>query len=204
MQRYLRSAAIAVVLLLLLAIPVTAVLARSYFLAPTSYPAPDQPIAFPHTIHVRGLGLECTFCHRMASPEALGGINGDTPQTGPSTEVLRGSFTEGSWQGAYVPALEQCMFCHNVIPTTDRPELQRLVSSFTTGNPIEWKRVYQMPDHVHFPHPIHIDAGITCSTCHGDVGSMTQVRRARDLRMGDCIDCHQQNGARTDCAVCHY
>jgi hypothetical protein len=196
MQRYVRSGAIIVVLLLLLAIPVTAVLARSYFLAPTAYPAPDQPIAFPHTIHVQGLGLECTFCHRMAAPQALAGVDGATPQKGP--------FTEESWRGAYLPALEQCMFCHKVIPTTNRPELQRLVNAFNTGSPIEWKRVYQMPDHVHFSHPIHLNAGFDCSTCHGDVGSMTEVRRARDLRMGDCVDCHQQNGARTDCSVCHY
>jgi hypothetical protein len=197
MQRYLRASVFAVIVLLLLAIPITAVLARSYFLAPTAYPTPTQPITFPHVTHVTGLGLDCTFCHRMATPQALVSVSG-------ATTPEKGDFTEETGGGAYLPALQQCMFCHKVIPTTNKPDLQRLVDAFNTGTPIEWKRVHQMPDHVHFVHSVHINAGFQCSTCHGDVGKMTVATRARDLRMGDCINCHQQNGARTDCAVCHY
>lgn len=197
MQRYLRVSVFAVIVLLLLAIPITAVLARSYFLSPTEYPTPTQPIPFPHVIHVSGLGLDCTFCHRMATPNALVSVNGAmTPE--------KGDFTEETWGGAYLPALQQCMFCHKVIPTTNKPDLQRLVDAYNTNTPIEWKRVTQMPDHVHFVHSVHINAGFSCATCHGDVATMTTDQRVRDLRMGDCVSCHQQHGARTDCAVCHY
>lgn len=197
MRRYLRRSIFAVIVLILLAIPITAVLARSYFLSPTAYPTPIQPIEFPHSVHVTGLGLECSFCHRFATGKALVSVGGETTPA-------KGVFTEETWSGAYMPALQQCMYCHKVIPTTDRPELQRLVAAFNTGTPIEWKRVYQMPDHVHFAHAVHINAGFQCSTCHGDVGEMTTAIRARDLRMGDCVKCHQQYGARTDCSVCHY
>ncbi len=197
MQRYLRASVFVVIGLLLLAIPITAVLARSYFLSPTAYPTPTQPITFPHSVHVTGFGLECTFCHRFATDQALVNASG-------VTTPVKGSFTGETGGGAYLPALQQCMYCHKVIPTTNRPELQRLVAAFNTGTPIEWKHVYQMPDHVHFTHSVHINAGFQCSTCHGDVSKMTTATRARDLRMGDCIECHQQNGARTDCAVCHY
>ena len=31
---------------------------------------PDQPIAFPHTVHVGELGLDCTFCHRNVTKGA--------------------------------------------------------------------------------------------------------------------------------------
>lgn len=197
MQRYLRASVVVVIILLLLAIPITAVLARSYFLSPTAYPTPSQPITFPHSVHVAGFGLDCTFCHRSATDQALVSVSG-------ATTPVKGSFTEEAGGSAYLPALEQCMYCHKVIPTTNRPELQRLVAAFNSGTPVEWKHVYQMPDHVHFNHSVHINAGFQCSTCHGDVGKMTTATRARDLRMGDCIKCHQENGARTDCAVCHY
>ncbi|MDI3339648.1 MAG: cytochrome c3 family protein [Sphaerobacter sp.] len=176
MRRILRPVLFGVVALVLLAIPVVAILARSYFFSPTAQPAKTQPIAFPHPLHVNTLGMDCTFCHRTAATQASAGV----------------------------PALEQCMFCHKVIPTTNRPNLERLVNAFNSGQPIQWARVHQMPDHVHFVHAMHINAGFQCQTCHGPVQDMTAVSQFRDLRMGDCIACHRQNNARTDCAVCHY
>jgi hypothetical protein len=43
-----------------------------------------------------------------------------------------------------------------------------------------------------------------CSTCHGDVASMTKVSQVKPLKMSDCVDCHRDNGAPTDCTTCHY
>ncbi|MBX5445947.1 cytochrome c3 family protein [Sphaerobacter sp.] len=176
MRRILRPVVFGLVVLVLLAIPVVAILARSYFLSPTAQPAKAQPIAFTHPFHVNTLGLDCTFCHRTASTQASAGV----------------------------PALEQCMFCHRVVPTTNKPNLERLVQAFESNTPIQWNRVHQMPDHVKFVHSMHINAGFDCATCHGQVQQMATVEQFRDLRMGDCIDCHRQNNARTDCAVCHY
>ena len=45
---------------------------------------PEQPIDYPHKVHVQEMGMQCEFCHR---------------------EV-----TEG--EAATVPAVEQCMWCH--------------------------------------------------------------------------------------------
>lgn len=176
MQRYLRPIVFGVVVLVLLAIPVAAIVARSYILSPTAQPAKDQPIAFPHPFHVESLGLDCTFCHRTATTQANAGV----------------------------PALEQCMFCHKVVPTAGRPNLERLVSAFESNQPVQWNRVHQLPDHVHFVHAMHINAGFQCQDCHGPVQTMAAVKQFRDLRMGDCVTCHRQNNARTDCAVCHY
>jgi hypothetical protein len=30
------------------------------------------------------------------------------------------------------------------------------------------------------------------------------VEQVRDLKMGDCVDCHRENNAPTDCLTCHY
>jgi hypothetical protein len=82
-----------------------------------------------------------------------------------------------------------------------------------TQGTIDWVRVHRVPDHVHFVHEAHIrfftaqdgvEASAVCSTCHGDVTATPKIRLNRDLKMGDCVDCHRDNGAPTDCTTCHY
>ena len=142
--------------------------------------APTQPIAFQHTVHVTGLQLDCQFCHRGAA-------------TGPN-----------SW----VPSVELCMGCHSTVTAAanspEAPEIAKVRQAWATQQPIQWMMVTQLPDHVHFVHQPHIQAGFDCSVCHGNVGQMQVVSQVRSLRMGDCIACHRQNGATTDCFKCHY
>lgn len=145
---------------------------------------PVQPIAFPHPSHVQVDGIDCLFCHRSVATDAM----------------------------ASIPPVQQCMFCHKLVKT-DSPEIQKLAKYASDNVPVEWIRVHRVPDHVHFVHEAHITfftrrdnvaPSQVCATCHGDVGSMQQVKQVRSLRMGDCVDCHRQNNAPTDCAVCHY
>lgn len=148
---------------------------------------PEQPIAFPHTTHVEQLGLDCTFCHRTVAEEPV----------------------------ATIPAVGLCMTCHLVVGDGN-PEVEKLRDYFASGESIDWVRVHRVPDHVHFVHEAHIRfftaadpakfpmASAVCSTCHGDVGSMERVRQVRSLKMSDCVDCHRDNGAPTDCTTCHY
>ena len=42
------------------------------------------------------------------------------------------------------------------------------------------------------------------SIVYGDVASMAEVKQVRSLKMGDCIDCHRDHNAPTDCVTCHY
>ena len=146
---------------------------------------PTQPINFPHTVHAQEAGIECEFCHR---------------------NVAKG-------EAATVPAVEQCLICHDVIDDSQKPEISVLLAYANAGQPVDWNRVHRMPDHVQFAHEPHIrhftqaegiPVGQVCATCHGDVGGMEQVRQVRGLKMGDCVDCHKQNDAPTDCVACHY
>ena len=150
--------------------------------------APVQPIEFSHQQHVQEVGLDCVFCHR--------------------------NVTQGA--AATIPAVEQCMFCHTIIDTGS-PELAKLRSASKDQQPIDWKRVHRLPDHVHFVHEAHVrfftqgdtperqlQVGQVCSMCHGEVESMARVKQVRTLRMRDCVDCHRDLGASTDCATCHY
>ena len=178
---------------------------------------PDQPIAFPHTVHVQDLGVDCTFCHRTVTTQAV----------------------------ASIPSEGLCLTCHIVIGD-GLPGVELLREAASNDEPINWVRVHRVPDHVKFVHEAHIRAfsgtktvveivdpaaratqlgieeakavsrGIsigdtvdvmasgTCVICHGDVGGMVKVKQVRSLKMGDCIDCHRQNSAPTDCTTCHY
>ena len=162
---------------------------RAWFTTP--YPVlgmennPVQPIAFPHTVHVQEAGIDCEFCHRTVAKS----------------------------DAATVPAVEQCLICHDVIDGSQKPEINVLLAYANAAQPINWERVHRMPDHVQFAHEPHIryftqaegiPVGQVCSKCHGDVGGMEQVRQVRGLKMGDCVDCHKQNDAPTDCVACHY
>ena len=146
---------------------------------------PTQPIAFPHTVHVTTAGLDCQFCHRTVSTE----------------------------EAATVPAVAQCQFCHDFTritgeqsssPTAET-EIAKLIGDPLEGpDPVNWVRVHRLPDHVQFVHAPHIQQGFSCSTCHGDIASMEVVEQVRNLKMRDCVDCHRENSAPTDCTTCHY
>jgi hypothetical protein len=139
------------------------------------HPTYAQPVDFNHQIHVQEAGTDCMFCHRSAV-------------AGPS---------------AGMPELEQCMMCHQAVGA-NQPEIEKVRQAWATQQPINWVRVHRMPDHVRFTHEAHVKAGISCAACHGDVAKMSQVTQVRPLHMADCIECHKQMQAPTDCATCHF
>jgi hypothetical protein len=74
---------------------------------------------------------------------------------------------------------------------------------------------------VRFNHKPHIQKGVACEHCHGDVKRMEVVRQDKPLLMGWCVDCHRgltapvnilpasgeipKGGiAPTDCFTCHH
>ena len=119
------------------------------------------------------------------------------------------------------------MACHTLV-AADRPEIQKLSEYWNKRQPVPWVRVHKVPEYVHFPHMRHVNAGVTCQTCHGQVNNMSQVFQAQSLNMGWCVQCHvngyspaegmraagyepdsatlamPRKKASYDCATCHY
>jgi c(7)-type cytochrome triheme protein len=100
------------------------------------------------------------------------------------------------------------MGCHTVVGTA-KPGVQTLTSFYSKKQPVPWIRIHKIPEYVHFPHMRHVNAGVTCQTCHGDVQNMKQVYQKNTLNMGWCVNCHVGRSnppfkARYDCATCHY
>ncbi len=153
-----------------------------------------QPIAFPHNQHAGSEpgqnNMDCQFCHFSAERSVDAGI----------------------------PSVSTCWGCHQVIPgttPTQQQEIAKLRQYVEDGEPIPWVRIYKISDHAHFPHMRHVNAGIDCQQCHGEVQE-TAVISERDPvwggdNMGWCVKCHRQpdpatgeQQASTDCSVCHY
>jgi hypothetical protein len=122
----------------------------------------EQPVAFSHQLHADIVGLECQYCH---------------------VSVDKSYF-------ANIPATETCMTCHSQIKTNS-PKLEAVRASYADGNPIEWVKVYDLPNFVYFNHSIHVAKGVGCATCHGQVNEMPVVWQQQALYMGWCLDCHR-------------
>lgn len=139
--------------------------------------APDQPIAFEHSLHVGTNKIQCQYCHN---------------------QVERSKHSN-------IPALSTCMNCHIQV-ATDKPEIQKLREAYEAGTSVQWVRVHMLPDFVHFNHNAHIAKGVNCQTCHGPIETMKKVEQFADLSMGWCINCHRQpeNKAPINCSTCHY
>jgi hypothetical protein len=136
---------------------------------------PQQPINFPHPTHVKTLGMSCLYCHYAANK---------SPDPG-------------------LPAVGTCMGCHGLV-ANQKPEIQKLARYARDTMPIPWERIHKVPEYVRFPHMRHVNAGVSCQTCHGQVQDMMQVYQQESLNMGWCVNCHLEKKARYDCAVCHY
>lgn len=122
----------------------------------------DQPVPFSHDHHVKGLGIDCRYCHVSVETSAFAGI--------PSTEI--------------------CMGCHAQI-WADSALLAPVRESDRTRQPLAWTRVHDVADFVYFDHSIHVAKGIGCESCHGRVDEMPLMRKAVAMHMEWCLECHR-------------
>ncbi|TGY90616.1 cytochrome C [Marinicauda algicola] len=152
---------------LAIAIPGIFLLLAILAVNPTQYGAalgfaPQQPVAFSHRHHAGELGISCVNCHVSAERAASAGF----------------------------PPIETCMACHSQI-WTNAEELEPVREAFLAGEPIAWTRVHDLPDFVYFDHGVHVQAGVACASCHGDVTQMPLLQKAEPMTMRFCLDCHR-------------
>ena len=157
-----RASIIVALLVIVVLVLVAGAMYRSGYTTNVNVPV-EQNIPFSHEHHVNGLGISCAYCHTSADKSAFAGI----------------------------PPTHTCMTCHSQIWNTS-PMLQPVRTSYQTQAPLEWVRVHDLPDFAYFNHSIHVNKGIGCQTCHGQVDKMPLTWRMNTLHMQWCLDCHRE------------
>ena len=123
---------------------------------------PVQPINYSHELHAGKMGIDCQYCHT--------GVNKS--------------------RHANVPSADTCMNCHK-IARTDKPEIMKLTKYYEENKPIPWKRVHKLPEHVYFNHSVHVNKGLKCQECHGQIQEMAIVGQQKPFMMSHCLECHR-------------
>jgi hypothetical protein len=123
--------------------------------------AREQPVQFSHLHHVGDDGIDCRYCHTSVEVSAYAGM----------------------------PSTQTCMNCHSQV-WANSPYLQPVRESWQTGQPITWQRVHDMPDFVYFNHSIHVNKGVGCDTCHGELDRMNGIWKNEPMSMQWCMECH--------------
>jgi hypothetical protein len=123
----------------------------------------EQPIQFDHRHHTRDEGIDCRYCHNTVDKSPHAGI----------------------------PPTSLCLNCHSQV-WNKSPLLEPVRQSFFENRPLQWRRVYKVPEFVYFNHSIHVNKGVGCVSCHGRVDKMAAVEKATPLTMAWCLDCHRQ------------
>lgn len=155
-----------------------------------SWRVKPQPFPFPHDLHAGTRQIDCKYCHRGTDKGNMAGV----------------------------PSVQDCWQCHQNlqkagtqkngqtdVAVLNQPDVTRLLKDYVeTKKEINWYKVYDMPEHVKFPHRAHIAAGLDCTECHGDVKTMKVIEMKQKPHMGWCIECHRKKNAPYDCSVCHY
>ncbi len=147
--------------------------------------APEQPIHFPHKLHAGDMKIDCKYCHVGVEKSRTAGV----------------------------PAVGICMGCHT-LAKKDSPEIQKLTQYYNDGKPVPWKKVHRVPDFVYFNHSVHVNSGIVCQTCHGEVENMEVEGEVNAFNMNACLDCHRNAHDRLpyiknikngpdNCSACH-
>jgi hypothetical protein len=121
-----------------------------------------QPVPFSHAHHVAEAGIDCRYCH---------------------TSVEQSSF-------AGIPPTQTCMNCHSQL-WAESPMLEPVRASYRDDTPLVWNRVHDVPDYAYFYHNIHVQRGVACATCHGQVAEMPLTWKTSTLYMEWCLECHR-------------
>lgn len=146
---------------------------------------PEQPIKFSHKLHAGDMEIDCQYCH---------------------VGVEKG-------RHALVPSVNTCMNCHTYA-RTDKPEIVKLTKLYEEGKPVLWKRIHKVPEYAYFNHSVHVNNGIECESCHGNVAEQEVLGQVKGFTMGNCLQCHRnphedlsyleevKNGPE-NCYACH-
>ena len=143
---------------------------------PLAPAGPVQPIPYSHKLHLAlSAKLECKGCHTNPDPGKL----------------------------MTFPATSTCMKCHTSA-AKNKPDIKKLAEYDKSKTAVPWVRVYSLRPGYEWTHHKHLDAGIRCGACHGQVDQMEVMSEVTSVvTMYSCLYCHKLHYAKTTCVTCH-
>lgn len=139
---------------------------------------PTQPIHFDHSLHAGQLGMDCRYCHSFVEHSGHANVPGANTCWNCHQHVKKGS--------ARLAGLRDAMGVDE-----NHVQLKDANGNPVEGKPIEWVRIHKIPDYAYFDHSAHLNRGISCISCHGEVQKMEKVYHAESHSMSWCLDCHR-------------
>lgn len=163
---------------------VTVAASVTYYFTPSYWRVgyePVQPINYSHQIHAGKLGMDCRYCHTHVEESD----HSNVPDTGTCMNCHTGvgatAFLNASlWDGTI-----------NRVGHENNPNLKQLRAAYASSKPVQWKRVHKVPDYAHFNHSVHVNAGVSCFSCHGRIDQQAVVRVEYGMGMAWCLRCHR-------------
>ncbi|MEM9065255.1 MAG: cytochrome c3 family protein [Planctomycetota bacterium] len=142
-----------------------------YYATPDYWEVGYMPVqpgeGFNHQLHAGQLGIDCRYCHTNVE---------ESPHSN-------------------VPAVSTCYGCHaeTRLAGSEFHRVEFIREAYGNNETIEWRRVHKLPDYVrNFPHHVHVNAGVSCYSCHGQIVGMPIVYQHESLSMGWCLECHRE------------
>jgi len=95
--------------------------------------------------------------------------------------------------------MESCIGCHSVVDGSEddqKTKIKQVVQQWSDRKAIQWQKIHDLPDFVHFSHKRHIQVGFDCTECHGEINQIDVISMSTmitDLSMGWCMQCHTTN-----------
>jgi hypothetical protein len=181
-----------------------------YYFTPNFWEVGYMPVqpggGFNHQLHTGKLGMDCRYCHTKVevSPEAnipnvatCIGCHADgrfnkavSERIAGKTQFLRDAYDAGERYDEVASLMEQGHFdeANDLIKFYEEEGL----SFVEGGESIAWRRVHKLPDYVrNFPHNVHVNSGVSCFSCHGQITGMPEVYQNKSLSMSWCLSCHR-------------
>jgi Cytochrome c7 and related cytochrome c len=159
--------------------------------SPVIFPGQRIPLRFSHVLHLRLPGAPgCADCHAGAlrSTSSLDNLI-PTEQACRACHAIDRSQPEKAVAAGAPPA--RCDACH-----VGYQPGARLVDRVSIPAP-----------NLKFPHRVHMERGMACTGCHGDLAAegVALATRAQLPKMATCLSCHISGSRRPSaaCTTCH-
>jgi hypothetical protein len=168
---------------------------RQHTPSPLLLPDQQLPLRFSHELHVSL--LECRDCHASV----YGSVRARDVNLPPEATCFDCHDAAAAAAGAKTDPPASCDTCHPGY----MPEWLPGADFHDTSKVREPPPPIVIPEpHIRFNHRVHVERGVTCETCHGDMSEVALATRDNALPvMETCIGCHDGKEASDACRTCH-